>query len=307
MTDIKRFGAGLSYLKSNLTRYVESPRILDRARFRRFNTLLLDDETEEYNPDEDALSRLEGIAPRDVATKENSYEASKPQHQWSVAHGEECEGLLQMKRRTVEDYLYEDINDDFEHRVSRNVKSRWKEQVIWRGEWERDPKLRWTHEEPFDPDCGTGTAMHGNPEHVSTLHPGRDASRPFYQFLYQLSVERGRIRAELDRHKHVSNWHHSMADPSDKNFWKKSPIPTPLGTSTIAYQRVRRWVERGFWYRKWGEHRPGMKWKHEFPLEEVMREEAKEGDSPIVCIPYLARRRFITLQLTDLVPSSKHL
>lgn len=51
----------------------------------------------------------------------------------------------------------------------------------------------------------------------------------------------------------------------------------------------------------------GMKWKHEFPLEEVMREEAKEQNSPIVCIPQLTRRRSITLQPTDLIPSSKRL
>lgn len=289
MADNERFGAGLSYLKGNLRWHAEFPRGLERERYRRFDYLLSDDETEEDDSDDDVIVWPEGIVPRTVTTEKERYDASKPQHQWSAAHGEEREWLLQMKRRTVEDYLHEDLNDDFERRVSRNVKSRWKEQGIWREEWERDLKLRWAHEQPFDAESGTGTQR--NPEHGSTLHPGRDASRPFYQFLYQLSVERGRIRAELDRHEHVSNWHDSMADPSDKSFREKSPIRTPADINTSAYERVKkRWVERGIWYRKWGEHMPGMKWKHEFSLEEVLREEAEDENYSIVGIPCLIRR-----------------
>ncbi|KAI0548151.1 hypothetical protein F4679DRAFT_596884 [Xylaria curta] len=71
----------------------------------------------------------------------------------------------------------------------------------------------------------------------------REASRPFYQFVYQLSKEREKIQQQLRRNGET------IADPDD--------------ISTAAYEAIKKvWVERGIWDEKWG-IMPGMSWRHE--------------------------------------------
>lgn len=54
---------------------------------------------------------------------------------------------------------------------------------------------------------------------------------------------------------------------------ERATIPTPLDVNSTAYKRVKNtWMERGIWNRKWGVL-PGMSWKHEQPLEEMLCEE----------------------------------
>jgi hypothetical protein len=75
----------------------------------------------------------------------------------------------------------------------------------------------------------------------------REASRPYHQFVYQISKERERIQEESENGK--------GADAADIN--------------TRAYENVKNtWTKRGIWNGRWG-ILPGMSWKHEEPLEEV--------------------------------------
>ena len=57
-------------------------------------------------------------------------------------------------------------------------------------------------------------------------------------------------------------------------------IPEPPDINTMAYEAVKQaWVKRGIWDKKWG-LLPGMSWKHEHPLEELLREEMGAGIIP---------------------------
>ena len=82
----------------------------------------------------------------------------------------------------------------------------------------------------------------------------REASRPFYQFINQVSKERDRIQ-DLSRVGELS-----AAASADIN--------------TKAYENVRNtWMKRGIWNKNWG-LLPGMSWKHDERLEE------ESADSP---------------------------
>ena len=75
-----------------------------------------------------------------------------------------------------------------------------------------------------------------------------EASRPFYQFVFQLSLERERIQEETGK--------------------GTVPLPAaaPANINTTAYERVRNaWVKHKIWNSNWGTL-PGMSWKHEDPL-----------------------------------------
>jgi hypothetical protein len=79
--------------------------------------------------------------------------------------------------------------------------------------------------------------------------PERDtsASRPYHQFLYQVSKECGWIEDELQ--------HQGSAGSVD--------------IKAKAYENVKKiWIEDQIWNFKWGEL-PGMTWMHEEPYEEV--------------------------------------
>lgn len=289
ITHNRKYGPGPSFVIRSLSSLAWDPESLERERRERFESSPSPTDDKDSS-DDDTEEWPEGMTPPRATKEMERHEASIPQYQWIDHQDEEREWLLAMTDRTLGGYEYDDY--ELEWRVYDGVKDRWKEQGIWREKWEDEFMTEWAHEDP--PDAGSGVVAGAggpqqNPGHEFTLHPGRDASRPFYQFLYQLFVERGRIRAELDRHRQVSNWHSAMVDPNDPESFKKSTIPTPLDVNTNAYERVkRRWEDRGIWYKKWGEHMPGMQWKHEFELEEVLRGEARTEESPVmVCLPPL--------------------
>jgi len=122
----------------------------------------------------------------------------------------------------------------------------------------------------------------------------REASRPYHQFLAQVSLERDRILAELNRPKpppkhplliawwgdprdieaEVAQWERDMA----RHEADERRVPLPIDANAIAYERVKAaWTEWHVWNPKWGVL-PGMSWHHEVPFDEYLR--AELGDEP---------------------------
>jgi hypothetical protein len=143
------------------------------------------------------------------------------------------------------------------------VRARWKEQGIWRSQWDSFASGRWKHEEPLelsesDTDSQTNQSSPPLlfcpprlPRNVDEQHRiakrqatrEREASRPYPQFVYQVSTERERIQDE-DIVEGGSN----------------GSIPD---INTTAYKNVKNtWIRRRIWNDNWGTL-PGMKWKHE--------------------------------------------
>ncbi|KAF2188142.1 hypothetical protein K469DRAFT_724733 [Zopfia rhizophila CBS 207.26] len=142
-----------------------------------------------------------------------------------------------------------------------NVKKRWVEQGIWNDKWNKTASGRWKHEEPLELESESETDTEAGPqsdeekrrriaERRVTLEREREASRPFYQSVYQVSKERERIQYESGSGKAIT----TTTASADIN--------------TRAYENVNNtWIKRGIWNRNWG-ILPGMSWKHEEPLEE---------------------------------------
>jgi hypothetical protein len=79
----------------------------------------------------------------------------------------------------------------------------------------------------------------------------REASRPYHQFVYQISTERERIQEDSTSRED--------AGAGDIN--------------TKAYENVKNtWTKRGIWDRRWG-ILPGMSWKHEGSFEELVADD----------------------------------
>lgn len=135
----------------------------------------------------------------------------------------------------------------------------------------------WKHEEPLEPEPeATPVVFHvfGSPkrepsqpesmEQRATREREREASRPFHQFVYQVSKERERMQDQRRRADIVSD---------------------PVDISTHAYEVVKdTWTERGVWNTKWGVL-PGMSWKHEQPLQDKVREEMGDVTPPFQGVP----------------------
>ncbi|EKD16541.1 uncharacterized protein L3040_001281 [Drepanopeziza brunnea f. sp. 'multigermtubi'] len=89
------------------------------------------------------------------------------------------------------------------------------------------------------------------------------ASRPYHQFVYQISIERERIQEEHE--------HEECASAPD--------------ISTKSYENFKNtWTRRGIWDKRW-DVLPGMSWKHERPFEEIVREEM--GNDPTPATPLM--------------------
>ncbi|GAP89476.1 putative major royal jelly protein [Rosellinia necatrix] len=203
---------------------------------------------------------------------ERAYTASLPWNQWDAEVDEErehiCEGLENRTRHVPADM-------DFHAIAEAIVKASWVHQRIWREEWENgwDMGCRWRHEDPPEPEpivpprkpChGRFSNPRQTPEEIEERKRRqqaraewklrqnvRHASRPFARFIHQMDERRGWIEER------------SKAD--------ESPPLDRMEINTIAYQEVQaRWKRRGIWDERWG-IMPGMSWKHEFPLDEVMR------------------------------------
>lgn len=162
--------------------------------------------------------------------------------------------------------------------AKETVKSRWVKQGIWNDKWHENlNRQRWEHQEPLELDLepgpemgrfGVTTSVFMAPRQIQPKSDEdlrldaerrrkegleREASRPFHQFLYQLSKERERMQDDSRR-------------PDGPNL-------DTLDINTKAYDIVRGiWTRRGIWDTQWG-ILPGMSWKHERPLEQLWAEE----------------------------------
>ena len=172
-----------------------------------------------------------------------------------------------------------------------NVKKLWVEQGIWNNHWDYYAYGRWKHEEPLQLESESENKSEAG--RLSPLFPffpkpqpksrqlksddeerriierrvirerEREASRPYHQFVYQVNKERERIQDESANGE--------GADAAEIN--------------TTAYENVKNtWTKRGIWNKRWGVL-PGMSWKHEQPIEVIIREEM--GDSLIPASPLI--------------------
>jgi hypothetical protein len=87
----------------------------------------------------------------------------------------------------------------------------------------------------------------------------REATRPYHQFIYQVSKERERI---------------DKSSTSIERRWTAN-------VNTRAYESIKEtWIERGIWNPRWG-ILPGMTWKDQEPPEE----EADKDPVPVQNAP----------------------
>lgn len=214
-------------------------------------------------------------------------EASEPQKQFSAQVEEERRRIcnadpnMSWRESTMVD-LYR-----FKEEASEKVKKRWVEQGIWNDKWNKFASGRWKHEEPLELELESESESDSKarlpPPLFSTspkpqpkrrppksddeqrraaerrviLEREREASRPYHQFVYQISKERERIQEFATD---------GGADTADIN--------------TRAYKNIKRtWTKRGVWDKRWGVL-PGMSWKHERPFEELVREEMGDDTVP---------------------------
>jgi hypothetical protein len=171
------------------------------------------------------------------------------------------------------------FSDPYYHGLAEdNIKNRWVEQGIWNNKWDcRHMSRTWKHEEPLEVESESETDTEAEPQFSSSLFEKkplpkpkrpksdeerrgiaerrairereREASRPFHQFVYQVSKERERIQSETGSGEIIATGT-AVAD-----------------INTRAYENVKNtWVRRGIWNGKWG-ILPGMFWKHEEPLD----------------------------------------
>lgn len=96
-----------------------------------------------------------------------------------------------------------------------------------------------------------------------------EASRPYHQFLYQLSKEREWIEDEVE-----------YRGPGGR-----------IDLDAMAYERTKKnWIEDGIWNPEWGEL-PGMTWHHEVPEEEEVIEKLEEVGATSPWAPACRRLR----------------
>ncbi|KAM6514281.1 hypothetical protein FALCPG4_015434 [Fusarium falciforme] len=83
---------------------------------------------------------------------------------------------------------------DWTEVAKENFKKRWIEQGIWNDEWKPRGLWTWKHEEPLSPDSRVAQELQPVLPRRRLLE--REASRPFHQFMYQVSQERHRVQNE---------------------------------------------------------------------------------------------------------------
>lgn len=208
-------------------------------------------------------------------------EASEPHNQFAAQVKEERRRIWNADPLT--NWMSMPPGDTLIKEASGAVKKRWVEQGIWSDKWNQFAFGRWKHEEPLELESKSETESEARaPPPLFSPFPKpqpkprqpksddekrriaerrvvrereREASRPYHQFFYQISMERERIQ---DESATVEG-----AGAADIN--------------TTAYENVKNtWTKRGIWNKRWG-ILPGMSWKHEEPLEE----EAADGPAPV--------------------------
>ncbi|KID85222.1 hypothetical protein MGU_07644 [Metarhizium guizhouense ARSEF 977] len=317
-------GDGLFTADAALAALVQDPERLDRARARfsesppSYRSRLSHNSTLSQSPDppSDEQQRRSDLKWKLIL----EHRASFPSEQFLAQEHEEWDRITQLdpiRMRRIP------IGRNYDELAKEKVMKRWVEQGIWNEEWKSRSVWRWKHEEPPDPKfesnkdktAGTESRLFGPPleERESTPRPPqgvqdlpmteerrrirereREASRPYHQFVYQVSKERELILDEMNPPEapdfsYLNQWPptlHQAALHGGEGRQRTLTEPnveysvsTPPDINTTAYERVKNtWVRRGIWNKKWG-ILPGMSWKHEQPLEEMLREEM--GDDPV--------------------------
>ncbi|KAI1401865.1 hypothetical protein F4819DRAFT_305782 [Hypoxylon fuscum] len=203
-------------------------------------------------------------------------DASKPDKQFSQQINEEEKRVFEASLNGAHPIP---VGSDPRTIARENVKKRWVEQGIWNSKWNQFAYGRWKHEEPLPLESETkleaGHSIVFSPfprplpkpmrpmsddekrriaEQRAAREREHEASRPYHQFVYQISKERERIQDQF----------------------ANAP-----GINTMAYENVKNtWTKRGIWNKRWG-ILPGMSWKHEEPLEE----EAVDSPAPVPANP----------------------
>lgn len=202
--------------------------------------------------------------------------ASLPYHQLSAQEKKEVEWLVEADRNGSHP---RPGRVDFHKLAYDNVKKRWVEQGIWNEKWTSTASNGvWKHQEPLELDSELETDDEREPQprifeaFLTPIPPksdeekrriveqrslrlrergaSRQASRPFHQFVYQVSNQRGRIQDLLG------------------NGEARAAASTNADVNTRAYEMVKSfWVKQKIWDQRWG-ILPGMSWKHEEPFEE---------------------------------------
>jgi hypothetical protein len=208
---------------------------------------------------------------------ETERQASLPYEQFSYERGQERTRLFEAHRKRIQSLP---PGEDVDTIARNNVKDHWIERGIWNNKWNDMADGLWKHEEPLELESESETdtevdspprpSLFGMTQQQQQPKPRslksdyerrqiaerrvvrerqREASRPYHQFVYQLSNEGERIEDEM------SVGLGAGVRAADIN--------------TRAYENVKKvWIRRGIWNLGWG-ILPGMSWKHEEPREEI--------------------------------------
>ncbi|KAF7857999.1 hypothetical protein EAF04_009355 [Stromatinia cepivora] len=277
-------GDGLARAQRALLEFERDPQRLDRER-KRFDGPLpvyasdrSGTTTRSQSPSDPSEEQRARQERRNKLAEER--EASEPHKQFAAQVKEE------RRRIWNNDPRYRSIKINPGDRVfmeeAREIVTKcWVEQGIWSSKWNKFAFGRWKHEEPLESESQTESEaepskppLFPNPQQKPKLPKihrtkqqiaeqrviqkrQREASRPYYQFVYQISKMREKI--QQTENKEGTN----VTDITDIN--------------TRAYENVKNtWTSRGIWNKRWGVL-PGMSWKHEEPLEK----ESPEDSAPV--------------------------
>ncbi|KAG5997413.1 hypothetical protein E4U54_002361 [Claviceps lovelessii] len=245
--------ADLPKVDQILASFAENPERLSRARDR-FNR----------SPRPNRFE-IETTTPRGTPFDDESWQRMKRHSRLWLTHwaSQPCSQfsaqVRQVKDRIQRGEIVKSPKDSSNAVAADIVRKCWIEQGIWDYRWIGQILGRWKHEEPFPspprPQASTepeSDKLQSQPSAEEIR--SREASRPFHQFIYQVTQERERIAAE------------------------QSPMNMAADINTTAYENVKQvWVRRRIWNSKWG-LLPGMTWKHEHPLDEEDEEEDDDDD-----------------------------
>ena len=202
--------------------------------------------------------------------------ASRPYYQLGAQEEEEKEWLVEADRTGTHP---RPGRVDFHKLACDNVKKRWVEQGIWNEKWTSTASGGvWKHQEPLELKSEVETDDEREPQpqifaaipapkppksdeekrriaeqrsiRLREREASREASRPFHQFVYQVSNQRGRIE-DIFRNREA-----------------RAAVSTIADINTMAYETIKNfWVKQKIWDERWS-ILPGMSWKHEEPFEE---------------------------------------
>jgi hypothetical protein len=178
-------------------------------------------------------------------------------YQWRREYDRILEQIDRRRERRKPTLPYQ-MGDEFLKTAQNNVRNRWIEQGTWSDEWDirsQWPGAHWKHEERPEPLPEPGPPIMSLFGPITDFRPRQSkeeyeeiirahecdtvASRPYHQFVYQISKEREWLEDELN-----------IED---------------VDIDAKAYQDVKSsWIKQGIWDPRWRDM-PGMTWIHEEP------------------------------------------